>query len=215
MSEAFERAVKHAFETDWSDLGIEESKEGLLHFPDTLQRRKANGSLQSVEIMLRVPGNMQRVHARKRSRKMLDELELDKDEDRDFLEELEKYELLAYAMRDRKPPYVQHVPDGMSLWKSYDLTSLGKLNTRLALITEACDPRYGELTADEIWKVAMRIAAGGSASPLADIAGFDQATCITFLAREALKSPTAPSWAQSPSTSKPATETSSSPSSTS
>lgn len=208
MTEAFDRAVKAALEMDWAELGVEEGKDGELHFPDSIQKRGKGGKLKDIPIMLRLPTNTQRVTARRRARVWLQELELDEEKDSAFFDELEEYEILAFCIREPKAPFDQLVKDGKALFALHPDRSMKKIRTRLTLLIEACDPRFGELNADEIWKVALRMAARGDASPLADIAGFEQSACIVFLAREALKSPTAPSWARSGSTSKPAPPTS-------
>lgn len=191
---------RHLEAGSWDDLGVVEH-EGGLHFPAKLQRRKADGSLRTVDVMLRCPTNAQRMKARVRSREWAAELKLDLDKDRDLVDELETYELLAFCVRDSAAPFDQHVFDGKALFKDFLSPELSALWARLNVIIDVTDPRFGELGPAEIWEVAKRIAAHGEPSPLGDLPGFEQATCITFLAREALKSPTAPSSARSPSTS--------------
>ena len=201
MTDAFDRAVKDLLKTDWSDLGVLENQ-GFLFFPDTIDRRRKDGGVETVPVTLRVPvENRHRVQARVRARAKALELDLDIDRDEDMVSQLENYEILAFCVRDAAPPHDQHRANAEELWKEYPQASMGKLWTRLNMLNDTVDSRFGDLTAEECWKLAVRIAAQGEASPLADIAGFAQGSCITFLAREALKSPTAPSWVRSRTTS--------------
>jgi hypothetical protein len=194
------RALRLSLDCDWTDLGTLEH-EGSLLWPATLQRRKADGSLAEVAVMLRPLSNAQRFRARVRAREWAARLKLDLDRDKDFVEDLENYECLAFAIRDPKPPYDQHVIDGPALFDAHSTASLATLWSRLNQLTEVMDPRYGDLSAEELWRVAAAVAHRGEPSPLAGMPGFAQATWLVLMARAACSSPSAPSLLRSLSTS--------------
>src|SRR5688572_14082096 len=105
--EAFARAVKAALEMDWSELGVEEGKDGELHFPDAIKKRTKSGALSEVPIMLRLPTNPWRVAARRKAREWLADLKLDEEKDSDVFEELESFQILAFCIREPKAPFDQ------------------------------------------------------------------------------------------------------------
>lgn len=195
-----ERAVKAALKVSWDDLGVVEHEERLL-FPDKLSRRAKSGELVEQPIMLRIIENAQRYRARIRSREWAAELKLDLERDADLVAELERFEMLAFIIRDAEPPYIQHRIDGKTLFTEYLLPELSALWARHEQLVDVVDPRFGNLNPQDVWRVIAAIAARGEPSPLAGMPGFEQATCITLMAREACFSPNAPSWLRQPSTS--------------
>ena len=197
---AVERAVDIALGIDWAELGMVEYKEKL-HRPTSIRRRKKDGSLKEVPIMICMVSNPQRFKARVRSRKWAEELSLDLERDKDLVEELEHFEILAYAIRDAEDPYDQHVPNGKHLYEMYLLSELSEQWALHQQMVDVCDPRFGELTPKKMWSVVAAIAVRGEPTPLSGMPGFEQATCMTFMAREACNSPNAPSYVRSLSTS--------------
>lgn len=182
---AFERAVKEVFKGDYEDLGVVEDKEGNLMLPEQLKRRSADGGVKVLQdIYLRCPTNFQKISARRRAREVIQDMGLDEEKDQDFFAEFENFEILAFCIRDRKAPYDQTVINGKALFEKYDPSVLSRLWVKLSQWTNAVDPRFGELDAEECFKVVSRIAARGDASPLGDMPGYEQSTCIVFMARQ-------------------------------
>lgn len=197
---AFDRAVKTALDGRYDELGIVEDGKGQLLMPASIKRRKKDGTIDDVKIMLRVPTTTQRHKARKAARDRIEKLGLDEEKDSGMFSELESFELLAYAIRDPEPMddgvYLQHRTSGHLLsdvdgdGKGYMPKSLNALWAKLDAFAESTDPRFGDLEGEDMWKVIERIAAVGDASPLADIVGFEQSTLVTFMAKQLVKSRT-------------------------
>ena len=193
---AFDRAVKTALDGRYDELGIVEDGKGQLLMPSSIKRRKKDGMIEDVKIMLRVPTTQQRHKARKEARDRIVTLGLDEEKDAGMFCELESFALLAYAIRDPEPmddgTYIQHRKSAQLLAdvdgdKGYMPKSLNAVWAKLDAFSESTDPRFGDLEGEDMWKVIERIAAVGNASPLADIVGFEQSTCIAFMAKQLVK----------------------------
>lgn len=197
------RAIKNTWgeATTWDELGIVEDETGALLLPVELRKRTKDGGVKGQAAMLRPLENRQKISARKRAREWFEELALDYEKDKDFFDELENYQLLAFALRDADPPHLQHEYDAKALFDRYSSGELMSTFERLQQWTDVCDPRYGDLEAKEMWEVIQRIARDGNPSFLAGMRSFEQLTCITFMAQEASRSPRAPWSPQPPRTS--------------
>jgi hypothetical protein len=195
-----DRAVRLTLD-NWAELGIEEH-EGVLHMPASIKRRNKTGGVDEVPVMLRNVTNVHKHRARVLARDLAGKMKLDLDRDRDLIEQIENYAILSYAVRDPKT-YDQHVATAGELLERYDTQSLAELWGRYNLWVDMLDPRYGELEAEQLWRVIARIASEKNPSPLAGLAGFEQASCIVLMAVAASNSPTRPSWLGSPTTSLP------------
>jgi hypothetical protein len=191
-----------AFTLDnWEALGVKE-QEGVLYMPATIKRRNAAGGNDEQPVMLRNVTNDHKFRCRKLSRKYAEQAGLDVDKDRDLVGEIENYALLAFAVRDPRKPYDQLVPDVGSLLQLYDSHSLSELWGRYNTWVEMLDPRFGELTVEQLWQTIVRVAKEKNPSPLVGMPGHAQFTCIVLMAQQALLSPSRPSWLQPPSTSR-------------
>jgi len=192
-----------AFTLDnWDSLGVKE-QDGVLYMPATIKRRNATGSTSEQQVMLRNVTNDHKFKCRVRAREYAKHAGLDIDRDRDLVTEIENYALLAYAVRDPRKPYDQHVPDVVKLIELYDSQSLAELWERYNAWVEMLDPRFGALTIDQLWQTIVRIAKEKNPSPLVAMPGHGQFTCIVLMAQQALLSPSRPSWLQPPSISQP------------
>ncbi len=200
MSDEIEKAVAFAID-NWESLGVVEN-DGVLHRPAEIRRREKGGGTSSVPVMLRNVTNEHRFKARKQARTVaVEKFHLDLDRDADFVQEIENYSLLAYAMRDPKT-FIQHVPGVEELVKLYDSQSLAEVWGVYEAWVEMLDPRYGQLDAEQLWQVIARISKEKQISPLAGLPGPAQHTCIVAMASQALLSPNRPSWLQPSETSK-------------
>ncbi len=188
---------------NWDLIGVVEGDGGILHLPATIKRRDKTGGVSETKVLLRNISNPQRVQSRVRSRAWAKELDLDLDRDRDLVDQLENYEILAYAIRD-EDGFMQHVPNGSALWKQYDMQSLGEIWGAYDAWVRMLHPSFGTWDGEKIWKVIARVRAGSTLAPLAGMPGIEQASCLLFMAREAALSPNAPSWLASSATSTPA-----------
>ncbi len=181
---------------NWDSLGIEEQG-GVLHMPATIQRRNKAGSLDEVPVMLRNVSNSHRFKARTMAREYGAALKFDLDRDAVLIEQIENYAILAYAIRDRKAPFDQHVPNVDELIKLYDTQSLSTVWGVYNTWVEMLDPRFGTMDAEQLWQTIVRIAREKTPAPLAAMPGYAQYTCMVLMAQEALLSPNRPSWLQS------------------
>lgn len=180
---------------NWEALGVIDSKHGPL-LPSKIRVRKADGVLQEIPICLMVVSNDRRYRARVRCREWARELKLDpspQGPDKDYVEELEKFELLAYAIRRPEPPNDQYYIDGKELFQTYTQYPLIEVFGDLDEWTRLNDPRYGDLDPEQLWDVIAEVARKGNLLPLMRIGGLEQSACIVRSARAALSSPTAPS----------------------
>jgi hypothetical protein len=95
----------------------------------------------------------------------------------------------------------QLVAGGLAeLLRTYADATLAEVWGTLNQWTELNDPRFGEMSAEKLWQVVTGLA-GGNLLPLVRMPTYAQSTCIALMAREALLSPSAPSWVRSPGTS--------------
>lgn len=191
-----ERALKATVGVNWAELGVVEH-EGQLYLPVKIRRRKVDGSLDEKPAMLKCKLSDHRIKARTRARKWAEEQSLTAD-DGDLIKELENYWLLAFALREPKKPFDQMFPDGPSLYNAVEHQALRELWGKLDLLGDLLDPRYGELSDDEMWAVIERIALRGEPSPLAELDSLSQAICIAFMAKAASRSRMKTSSAASP-----------------
>jgi hypothetical protein len=195
-----EKAV--AFTLDnWDSLGVAE-QDGVLYMPASIKRRSASGGVTEQAVMLRNVTNAHKFKCRSLARKYAEQAGLDLDRDRDLVVEIENYALLAFAVRDARKPFDQHVPDVVKLLELYDAQSLAELWGRYNAWIEMLDPRFGELTVEQLWQTIVRIAKEKNPSPLVAMPGHAQFTCIVLMAQQALLSQSRPSWVQPPSTSR-------------
>jgi hypothetical protein len=193
--------VAAAILEEWAALGIEEH-DGDLHKPATIKRRTKDGGISGVPVMLRPVSNLQRVKARTRSREWARKLDLELDRDKDLVDELENYSLLAFAIRD-PGDFTQHVPDGETLFREYDNRSLGQIWGEYDAWLRMLEPSFGHWDGEKLWRVVARVRAEADLTPLAAMPGIEQANCLLLMARAACDSPSAPSWLRSSETSTP------------
>jgi hypothetical protein len=191
----------------FEQLGVEADAEGKLYLPVQLRRRGADGkAVVAAKALLTIPTNRQRFRARADSRALGLRFGLDLDRDKAQFDEIENYALLAFCLRDPETRG-QLVPNAETLLDEYTDSALAEVWAQLNQWCELQDPRYGDLTTEQLWRVIAAVAVGGTALPLSAMPGFEQATCIVLMARAALHSPSAPSWLASPSTSAAASST--------
>ncbi len=186
---------------NWEQIGVVEG-DGKLHMPFALKRRGKDGGIVEERVWLRNIDNLQRMRARTRSREWAGSLGLDLDRDRDLVDDLENYEILAYAIRDDS--WVQHYQRGEDLFKAYEAPSLQQAWAEYDAWVRMQHPGFGTWDGKALWQVIAKVKAQGSIAPLAVMPGFEQASCVLFMARAAYDSPNAP-WSQpSSATSMPA-----------
>lgn len=201
MADDVERAVALVLE-NWEQIGVEE-RDGILHLPASIKRRNAQGGVDETPVRLRVVLNPVKVRARREAREWALKEKLDLDRDVDLVDMFENYCILSHAIRDLDC-HTQHVPDALTLWRDYDPASISELWGRYDAWVRMQHPSFGNWDGEKMWQVIARVKQRSDISFLAVMPGFEQASCILLMAREACCSPNAPSFARSSGTSTPA-----------
>ena len=193
MADDVERAVTLVLE-NWDQIGVEE-RDGILHMPASIKRRNAQGGVDETEVRLRAVSNAVKVRARVTARTWALKEKLDLDRDRDLVDMFEEYVILSVAIRDTDC-HTQHVPDPETLWREYEPASISELWGRYDAWVRMQHPSFGNWDGEKMWQVIARIKQRSDISFLAGMPGFEQASCILLMAREACSSPNAPSFAR-------------------
>jgi hypothetical protein len=187
----------------WEELEIVTHEDGHLLFKDCLRRRVESGAVERIPVRVKILRTHHIAQARTATRVLFKEQGLDENRDQDLFAELEQVCALAIAVREPEPPYPQmHTAE--ELVRSYDEASLQDLIGRVQHLRQLIDPRESQLTEEELWHKVFAVAREGHLGPLTDIAGFEQPSCVVFMAVQAMNSPNGQSWLQSIETSTPA-----------
>lgn len=217
--EILRKAVKIGADL-FATLGVVDTVNGPA-LPTVIRVRQASGALLEEPCVLIEVDEPRRYKARVRAREWALDQKLDLDRDKDLVDQLENFELLAYAIREPTKPYSAQVcADGKELFQKYKKGPLGEIWGIFEHWNDLMNPRFGEMNRDELWAVISRIHKEETLRPLMLIAGIEQASCILLSAKAALTSPMAPSSLRLPWTSpspsdstSPAAEASTSPNS--
>lgn len=187
----------------WDELEVIEHPDGGLLFKDEIRRKLPKG-WERVPVRVRVPRPAHNVEARANARRLFAQnKDLDPERDKDMFDELEQFCLLSIAIRD--PESLGQHADPEELAAQYDEESLKDVLERMQVYKRLLDPRdeIGDDT-DKFWLTLLKVDRVGHLGPLTDIAGREQPSFVLRTVREALKSPTAPSFVRSRGTSTPA-----------
>lgn len=159
---------------------------GRALFPDKIQRVKADGSFESVDVYVRVPRHVEVMQARHEAREFFRKRKLDPKEDNDLFEQLDTFAVLARAIRDKAPPHDQFQTLEFLLsnepGKGFDTESLLDVWTRLEVYRKMIDPRVTVVSEDDALRAAYEIDRVQNISPLAGIAGHELDSCIFTMA---------------------------------
>lgn len=181
---------------NWEQLGVQE-QDGVLHLPASIKWRNGKGGVDETPVMLRNVTNAHRFKARKEARAFALAQGLDLDRDKDVTDELENWSILVYAIRDAEKPFDQHIASLDDLTATYDTQSLVELWGRYNVWVDMLDPRFGEMTDEQLWQAIARIYTEKNPSFLVSFGGSAQATIITCMAALCMSSPMKPSWLHS------------------
>jgi hypothetical protein len=185
----------------WEELEALEAGDRVL-FPDQIRFRDRRGALREIDIAVRVLRAPERRKARVEARKRAVAEGLDLDRDADQCDVLDRLHQLAFAIREAKPPHEQHATPEM-LEGHYDLSSLDELWERYQVYEERQDPRLDITDEATMWAAIGAVAKAGNPLPLAGLASRFQQSCIVFMARASLLSPTFKSFLDSIDSSTP------------
>jgi hypothetical protein len=178
----------------WNELEvIDHPEDGCLLFKDQLRKRMKSGSVELVDVRVRILRPKHLAMARVNCRNLCERLKLDIEKDNDLFEELESVCQLALAIRTSDAPFGQ-LADPDELIEKYDEACLKDILGRIKALGNVLDVRDSDLTEEQVWKKIAAVSEAGSLLPLTDIGSHEQTACIIFMARQAVRSPRAPAW---------------------
>lgn len=163
------------------DLVLLESG-GRVFFPDVIHRlkRKASASrgaeFEPVNVAVCVPRAPEKALARRDALKLAARLGIDREKDADVFDTIDKFALVAHAVRTLEPPHGQFQPlEWLVSTKEnegFDERSLWAIWERLKFYEEICDPRITEpMSEEDVIAAAFAIDRVRNLSPLVAIAG--------------------------------------------
>ena len=167
----------------WEDLEAIELG-GRVYFQEVIQKAKADGSLEDVKILVRVPRKPERRKARLEARAWAERVKVDPEKDPELFDDMDTLCILAGAIREATGDHEQHRTPEM-LEAEYDSRSLLALWERLQVYEDLIDPRPGELDDENFWRTVQAIGRTRSALPLTGLGSRAQNACITRMALEA------------------------------
>jgi hypothetical protein len=165
---------------------------GRTLFPDKIQRVKPDGSLEGVDVYVRVPRPVEVMQARKEARDFFKKQGLDASVDADLFEQLDTMSTLARALRSKDKPHDQFQPLEYLLsndpGKGFDTESLLDVWTRLEVYRKMIDPRVTDVKEDDVIRAAYAVDRTQNLSPLAGIAGHELDSFIVTMASQLVRS---------------------------
>lgn len=173
--------VEQLIGKSWGELEVLEHY-GYLLFPESIYKRKKDGSFEEKKICLRVPRQHELRKARVDARQIALEDGLDLDRDKDLFGDIETACILSMVIRNSTTPYEQIEPDPRQLEKTYDRESLMQIWTKLDALHNIIDPAAHTITQEEMFALIAAIAKERNIGPLAVYAADLQATFIVTMA---------------------------------
>src|ERR1044071_1253902 len=186
----------------WDELEALEL-EGRLFWPEVIRTRGKGGKVTEIPVMLRVLRKDERRKARLDAIESAGALKIDREKDPDLFDDLDTLCILARAIRDREPPYVQHMK-AEDLGAKYDERSLAELWGKYRVYEDLTDPRDALLTETQFWAAVGALGKVRDIRPLTEYESLSQNAFILRLVDLALTSPTFNSWFTSFESSTPA-----------
>lgn len=175
--------VQAILEKTWDELETLEHA-GYLLFPDTLRRRKRDGTWEEIPVTLRVPREPETRRARVQARQWAKEEGLDPQLDPDVFDNMDTMCILAMAIRNATPPHEPWEPDPKVLESKYDRPCLDAMWAKLEALRTVIDPRPNQLSEEDIAAVIASIASTRTTVPLAVFAGAAQNSCVVSMAEQ-------------------------------
>lgn len=166
----------------WEDLEAFEQG-GVLHFSETLQRRKPNGKFEEIKVKLRVPQTHELRAARREARDLAKQDGIDPKLDLDLFNDLDNTCILWRAIRSDTAPFEPWAMDVRDLEKRLDKPCLQQAWGKLEGYRRVIDPRPVALNRAQLLGLVASIAEGRNISPLLAIDSPAQAAFVIFMAR--------------------------------
>ena len=179
--DAHPHVVEQLLGKSWGELEVLEHY-GYLLFPDSIYKRKKDGTFDEIKVCLRVPRQHELRKARVEARKIALEDGLDLERDKDLFNDLETVCTLSIVIRNRTAPHEPMIPDPRELERDYDRASLMQLWAKVDSLNQVIDPAPHNISEEEMFALIAAIAKDRSISPLAVYAAGSLDTFVIFMA---------------------------------
>lgn len=159
---------------------------GRVFFPDVVHKIRRAGKFDAVRVVVCVPRAPEKALARRDAIALARRWDLDREKDADLFDTLDKFAVLAHAIRDPET-FGQFQPLEWLLStkadEGFEERSLWAVHERLSMYEEIVDPRITEpMTEEEVMQAAFAIDRVRNLSPLAGIAGPAVDSCVIGMA---------------------------------
>ena len=166
---------------------------GRVYFPETIHRlkRKAKDGkgavFEPVPVAVCVPRAPEKALARRDALKLAADWKIDRKEDADLFEMIDRFALLAHAIRTPNEPHGQAFPLAWLVstreGEGFDERSLDALYERLRAYEDIVDPRITDpMTEEEVMQAAFAISRVRNLTPLAVMSGRGLDSCVIGMA---------------------------------
>jgi hypothetical protein len=165
----------------WSELQALEFQGSLL-IPVQLKRRRADGSWETVPVMLRVPRESDLRMARIAARTWAERVGLNPQLDPDVFDNMDTVCILSRCVRNATEPHEPWEPDPEILESRYDIPQLELLWAKLEAYKHVIDPRPETMNEDAFMAMVALIAKERVIYPLVALGGRSQTNFIVTMA---------------------------------
>jgi hypothetical protein len=172
----------------WEGLEVIEFAEHLL-FPDKIYKRKADGTFDEKDIMLRVPRDFELRKARAQARALAAKDGLDEDRDKDLFDNIEVMCILSFAIRNNTEPYEPWIPDPLILERKYDKPCLAQIYGKVEVYGTIVDPKPEQISKEEMYALTASLASESNLLPLHVYGSVAQTSYIVTMANLLMNSP--------------------------
>lgn len=166
---------------------------GRVYFHDVMHRikRKAKEGkgavFEPMPVVVCVPRAPERALARRDALELAREWKIDREKDADIFDTLDKFALVAHAVRTVEPPHGQFQPlrylVSTKEGEGFDERALWAIWERIKLYEEMVDPRITEpMSEEDVIAACFAIAKVRNLSPLVAIAGSELDNCVISMA---------------------------------
>lgn len=174
---------------------------GRIFFPDVVHRVRSGGKFEETPVLVAVPRPVEKAAARREALTLFAKWKLDREKDGDLFDMIDKFAILARAIRTRDDGHGQAFPLEWLLSdrpdEGFEERSLWAVWERMKAYENLIDPAITEPDEEEVIAAAQGIARVRNLSPLAVISGPELDSFVvcmaTILCTCLARSPSSPS----------------------
>ena len=160
---------------------------GRVFIPETIQRVKAGGKFEAVEVTVCVLRTPEKALARRDAKKLAERWQLDREKDADQFEIIDIFARLSHAIRTKESPHGQAYPLEWLISnkpdEGFDERSLLAVWERLRVYEDLLDPNIVEpMSEEEVLQTAYAIDRVRNLTPLAATGGRALDSCVIGMA---------------------------------